>query len=106
MGLIRNAVTQGLLVAPDGDVDAYLDRLMEEDRNEVQTVDLSFDDDGQALYWSSLSWTNVYDVVKGDLKEASRRRVLFEYAHTPPQPGQQPSGKSLFHREGPTKGRK
>ena len=34
-------------------------------REEVR--DLSFDDDGQTLYWSSLSWTNVYDVVKGDL---------------------------------------
>ena len=33
--------------------------------------DLSFDDDGQTLYWSSLSWTNVYDVVKGDLNALS-----------------------------------
>ena len=38
-------------------------------REEVR--DLSFDDDGQTLYWSSLSWTNVYDVVKGDLHALS-----------------------------------
>ena len=36
-----------------------------DDREEVQG--LRFDDDGQTLSWTPLSWTNAYDVVKGDL---------------------------------------